>query len=164
MDAAPGLRVAVPVRAQPSPPSAFGRVAAAAAARIRLAGYHPAMSRLLLNLRNVPEDEADDVRAFLDANRIAYYETRPSLWGISAGGIWVAEDADIDRAKRLMADYQAARGARARAEYAAAKAAGTAETFRMVLRDHPLRVVLTVLAILALLALVALPVLLLHSP
>lgn len=121
------------------------------------------MSRLLLNLRNVPEDEADDVRAFLDAHRIAYYETRPSLWGISAGGIWVAEDAGIAEAKRLMADYQAARGARARAEYAAAKAAGTAETFWMVLRADPLRVVLTVLAILALLALVALPVLLLRG-
>ena len=79
------------------------------------------MSRLLLNLRNVADDEADDVRAFLVANRIAYYETRPSLWGISAGGIWVTEDADVAEAKRLMATYQAERGARARAEYAAAK-------------------------------------------
>ena len=74
------------------------------------------MSRLLLNLRNVPDDEADDVRAFLDANRIAYYETRPSLWGISAGGIWVTEDADVAEAKRLMATYQAERGTRAREE------------------------------------------------
>jgi len=40
------------------------------------------MSRLLLNLRNVPYDEADDVRAMLDAKRIAFYETTPSPWGI----------------------------------------------------------------------------------
>jgi hypothetical protein len=74
----------------------------------------------------------------------------------------VAEDADVAQAKRPMADFPAARGARARAEYAAAKAAGTAETFWMVLRAEPLRVLLTVLAILALLALVALPVFLLR--
>ena len=30
------------------------------------------MAKMLLNLRHVPEDEADDVRAFLDANRIAW--------------------------------------------------------------------------------------------
>ena len=29
------------------------------------------MSKLLLNLRNVPDDEADDVRAMLDENGIA---------------------------------------------------------------------------------------------
>src|SRR5687768_3983550 len=102
-----------------------------------LARYHPAMSKLLLNLRNVPDDEADDVRGFLDANRIAFYETRPSFWGISAGGIWVTEDTEIVEAKRLMADYQAQRGARARAEYAAAQRDGTAETFWMVLRAEP---------------------------
>ena len=121
------------------------------------------MSRLLLNLRNVPDDEADDVRAFLDAHRIAFYETKPSFWGISAGGIWVTEDAEIAEAKRLMAVYQAQRGARARAEYAAAQRDGTAETFWMVLRAEPGRVVLTVLAILCLLGLVALPVILLRG-
>ena len=48
------------------------------------------MATLLLNLRHVPEDEADDVRALLDANGIAWYETQPSRWGISGGGIWLA--------------------------------------------------------------------------
>jgi hypothetical protein len=33
------------------------------------------MAKLLLNLRNVPDDEADDVRALLDEHDIAYYET-----------------------------------------------------------------------------------------
>ena len=121
------------------------------------------MSKLLLNLRNVPDDEADDVRAFLDAHRIAFYETKPGFWGISAGGIWVTEDAEVVEAKRLMAAYQAERGERARAEYATAQRDGTAETFWMVLRAEPGRVVLTVLAILCLLGLVALPVILLRG-
>lgn len=121
------------------------------------------MSKLLLNLRNVPDDEADDVRAMLDANRIAFYETRPSRWGISSGGIWVTEDADIVEAKRLMAIYQQERQARVRAEYEAARRAGTAETFWTVLRAEPARVVLTVLGIVFMLALVALPILLLRG-
>lgn len=121
------------------------------------------MSRLLLNLRNVPDDEAGDVRAFLDENRIAYYETKPSLWGISAGGIWVADNAAFPEARRLMAAYQVQRAARARAEYAAARRAGTAETFGSVLRAEPLRVLLTVLGILFLLGLVALPAYLLRG-
>lgn len=125
--------------------------------------YDRGMSKLLLNLRHVPEDEADDVRAMLDAGGIAYYETTPSLWGISAGGIFVTEDAAIDRARRLMAEYQAGRRARARAEHAAAVEDGTADTFWTVLQAEPGRVALTLLAIAFLLGLVALPVLLLRG-
>ena len=125
-------------------------------------GYHGAMSRLLLNLRNVLDDEADEVRAMLEANGIPFYETRPGAWGISAGGIFVAEEAITD-ARRLMADYQAARRARVRAELAAEQRAGTAETFSGLLRAEPARVVLHVLtALLVVLLLVVLPVVLLR--
>lgn len=51
--------------------------------------YDRSTPKLLLNLRNVPEDEADVLRALLDAHGIAYYESRPGMWGISAGGIFV---------------------------------------------------------------------------
>ncbi len=106
-------------------------------------------------------DEADDVRDMLDANGIAFYETRPSRWGISYGGIWVTHDADVANAKVLMAAYQAQRQARVRAENAAAARDGSAETFGAVFRREPARVIFTVLAILALLGLVALVPLLL---
>jgi hypothetical protein len=119
------------------------------------------MSKLLLNLRMVLEDEADDVRALLDAHRIEYYETQPSRWGISYGGIWVTHDQDLVQAKALMADYQAQRRSRAREERATALREGTADTFASVLRRDPVRVGLTLLAILALLGLVALVPLLL---
>lgn len=119
------------------------------------------MAKLLLNLRHVPDDEADDVRALLDAEKIAYYETKPSMWGITVGGIWIKDDADIAKAKHAMAAYQAQRGARARAEYAAAKQNGTAETFAMAFRADPIRVVLTLLAAVFVLGLMALPVVLL---
>jgi hypothetical protein len=119
------------------------------------------MSKLLMKLRHVPDDEADDVLALLDAHRIDYYETRPSRWGISSGGIWVADDAGLPQARRLMDEYQAQRRTRARAEREAAERDGTAETFWTVLRDQPLRVLLTFVAILVLLGLVALPMVLL---
>lgn len=120
------------------------------------------MSKLLLNLRMVLDDEADDVRAMLDANRIEFYETQPGRWGISHGGIWVTHDQDIAQAKRLMAEYQAQRQARVRAENEAARRDGSAQTFADVLRAEPGRVLMILLAIVCLLGLVALPVLLLR--
>jgi hypothetical protein len=122
------------------------------------------MSKLLLNMRQVPEDEADDVRAMLREARLEFYETEPSRWGISYGGIWISDDADIVEARRLMAEYQSARRERARAERAAELRDGTAETFADVVRREPLRVVLSVLGILAMLALLALVPILLHQP
>ena len=118
------------------------------------------MAKLLLNLRNVPDDEADDVRRFLDSGGIAYYETRPNLWGIS-GCIWIRDDGDVAEAKRLMAEYQREREKRARAELAEAERNGTAQTFADVLRTQPLQVAFTVIAVALLLGLTAIPVILL---
>ncbi len=119
------------------------------------------MSKLLLNLRMVLDDETEDVRAMLKLHAIEFYETQPSRWGVSHGGIWVTHDEDIVRAKALMSDYQAQRVKRVREERAAALRDGTAETFASTLRRDPVRVGLTMLAILALLGLVALVPLLL---
>ena len=121
------------------------------------------MAKLLLNLRNVLDDEAEDVRAMLDAARIDYYETPPGMWGISSGGIYVTDDAEMPEAKRLMAEYQVGRRTRVRAENEAAVRDGTAKTFWSVLREEPLRVAVTVLAIILLLSLVALPGILLRG-
>ncbi|HUD42945.1 MAG TPA: DUF6164 family protein [Dokdonella sp.] len=98
------------------------------------------MSTQLLNLRHVTDEEADEVRALLERHAIAYYETRPSRWGISAGAIWIADREAVPEAQLLMAAYQAERTARVRAEHAAARAAGEADTLWRVLRAAPLRV------------------------
>jgi hypothetical protein len=119
------------------------------------------MSKLLLNLRDVPDDEADDVRRFLDSSGIGYYETRPSLWGISGGSIWIRDDGEFAEAKRLMAEYQRDRRERAREERAEAERNGAVETFADVLRTQPLRVALAAIGIALVLALMAVPVLLL---
>ncbi len=115
------------------------------------------MAKLLLDLRHVPDDEADEVRRLLDAGGIAYYETRPSPWGISAGGIWIRDDAAAAEARRLMAEYQRERSVRARAQRAEAERNATAETFADVLRTRPLQVALAAIATVLLLLLLALP-------
>ena len=115
------------------------------------------MSKVLMHLRNVPDDEADGVRAFLDAHRIAWYQTRPGPLGITGGAIWIKHDADFPQARRLMDAYQEELRARVRAGQAEARERGEAETFASILRERPAWVLLRVLAILALLALMALP-------
>lgn len=99
------------------------------------------MARLLLNLRNVPEDEAREVRDLLERNGIGYYETPPSFWGISMGGIWLEDPAQLDEAKTLLADYQAQRARRMRAAYEQARREGRRETVWMRLRHRPLQTV-----------------------
>lgn len=119
------------------------------------------MAKLLLNLRNVPDDEATEVRAWLEEHGFAWYETRPSLWGISHGGLWLREDADLPRAKALMADYQARRRQQARAAREAALRDGSAETFGSLLRRRPGYVLGVLAAIVGILGLtLALPYLL----
>lgn len=121
--------------------------------------YHPFMSKLLLNLRNVPDDEAYEVRALLDAHAIAHYETRPSLFGVSGGGIWIKDDDQAARAHELTAQYQLDRQQRAQAEYAITRKEGTAETLCSTLSSHPLRVLAAFFVLALVLALSAYPLL-----
>lgn len=109
------------------------------------------MARLLLNLRGVPEDEADDVRALLDGRGIAYYETRPGPLHITAGAIWVRHDADYPIARSVMSDYQSRRAEEARREHERRVREGTAETLLSSVRRRPLPTVLYLGVIVALL-------------
>ena len=82
------------------------------------------MALLLFRLRNVPDDEADEVRHLLNENSIEFYETSAGNWGISMPAIWLRNDDDYDLAFSLLHQYQLSRSQRMRAEYEADKAAG----------------------------------------
>lgn len=121
------------------------------------------MAKLLLNLRNVPDDESDEVRAWLKREGIAFYETSPSSWGISHGGIWLEDDSELPRAKALMAEYQAARASQARAAAEQARREGRQETFADQLRQRPAYVIGVLVVIVVIVAVtLALPWWLLH--
>ncbi|KRG69182.1 DUF6164 family protein [Pseudoxanthomonas dokdonensis] len=120
------------------------------------------MARLFFNLRNVPDDEAADVRELLDQHGIGYYETQPSPWGISAGGIWLSDENQRQRARELLDQYQLQRRTRALADRQAAIRDGSAETFARALMSRPLYVLVLLAAIALIVALtLALPFLLL---
>jgi len=97
------------------------------------------MATLLLNLRNVPEDEAREVRELLTEAGVGYYETPPNRWFISMGGIWARAE-EAEHARELVADYQRRRGEAARQAHAELRAAGDGPTFIHRLRERPLEV------------------------
>lgn len=117
------------------------------------------MAILLMNLRNVPEDEADEVRALLGEHGIDFYETRPSRWGLSAGGIWVREREQAARARALLEGYQRQRFERARADYEERRLRGEAETLYTRLQREPLRVLFYIAVIALVLYLAMTPLL-----
>jgi hypothetical protein len=105
------------------------------------------MSKLLFKLRNVPEDEAIEVRELLDANAIDYFETTPGNWGISMPGLWLSNADDFPRARALLDEYQTARAQRERARFDALRATGEAPTLWQLLRAKPLVVSIQLIAI-----------------
>lgn len=96
------------------------------------------MTTLVFRLRQVPDEEADDVRMLLDDAGIDWYETTAGNWGIALPGIWVGDPTEAERARRLIDTYQRELDERARGE-------GRAPTFRERLTEHP-ALVISVLA------------------
>ncbi|MFK7863516.1 MAG: DUF6164 family protein [Pseudohongiellaceae bacterium] len=70
------------------------------------------MSKLVFRMRDVPDDEAQDVRALLDANGIDYFETFGGNWGISMPALWVKNPSEFSKARDIIDEYQSARAQR----------------------------------------------------
>ncbi|MEO6075313.1 MAG: DUF6164 family protein, partial [Dokdonella sp.] len=92
------------------------------------------MSRLLMNLHHVPDDEAAAVREVLDNAKFDWYEIAPNRWGLSPGAIWISENEDYNAAKSLLDEFQAKRQSDARAEYQTARQRGSSATIFAVAR------------------------------
>lgn len=99
------------------------------------------MATLIFRLRGVPDDEAREVRALLDEHEIAYYETTAGNWGLSMPGLWLIDNAEKERVKALIDDYQSQRTLRVRAERAEREARGERQTLWMSFREQPIRFV-----------------------
>ena len=115
------------------------------------------MSKLLINLRRVPDEERDEVCARLEEHGIEYYLTPPSVWGVSAGGLWLRDDGDWERARPLLADYQSRRYDRQRAAFERAHQDGDVTTVGRNLRRHPLRTLAFLVAVAAVLLIALVP-------
>lgn len=65
------------------------------------------MAKLLFNLHQVPEEEANAVRQILDDHQISCYETNAGRWGISVAAIWLVNEDDYPEARALIDGIQA---------------------------------------------------------
>lgn len=121
------------------------------------------MSQRLMGLRNVPDDELEELRALFAEADIEIRETPAGPLGITAGSLWVVRDEQIADAKRRFDAYQSERASRAQAERDAELREGRAIGFMQVLKDEPLRVLAVLAGILFLLGLRVLPFQLLRA-
>jgi hypothetical protein len=87
-------------------------------------GYHGRMSALIFRLRNVPDDEAQDVRDLLEQHSFEWFETTAGNWGIAMPGLWLSHEADVARARALIDQYQQSRSIRLREELEQRQSAG----------------------------------------
>jgi len=105
------------------------------------------MAVQIFNLRNVPDDEADDIRQLLTTHHIEHYETPAGRWGMSSPALWITDDEQREQVVELIAQYQQQRALDARQLYETQKAQGQHLTLLGLVKLHPLRYVAALLAI-----------------
>ncbi|MBT4835871.1 MAG: hypothetical protein HON94_00840 [Methylococcales bacterium] len=99
------------------------------------------MPILLFKLRNVPEDEANDVRQILDDENIDYYESDAGKWGVSVAAIWLKNKEQRRHCKALIDQYQTERYRIKHAEYEQLKRNGKHKKLLDSFVQHPVRFV-----------------------
>lgn len=82
------------------------------------------MSALVFRLRNVPDDEAEDVRRLLEEHGFDWFETNAGNWGIAMPALWLTQASDVPRARAFIDEYQQARAQRLRDEHEQRRASG----------------------------------------
>lgn len=97
------------------------------------------MSRLLINLRDVPLDEQEEIHALLQAEQIDYHETSAGVFGLSVAALWVNDQAQFRHARQLLDAYALERQQRMRAQREAEQAVGGTRTMLGMILERPLR-------------------------
>ncbi len=100
------------------------------------------MATLIFSLRNVPFDEAEDIRQLLHAHHLEFYETSAGNWGISTPAIWLVDEHDLTTAQELIATYQQEKSATQRALYEAEKRAGKQRRIVDIFIEQPLQFII----------------------
>lgn len=102
------------------------------------------MAKIFFRLRNVPDDEADEVRQLLDDHSIPWFETSAGRWGISFPAIWLTDERDQVRARELLDASQQARVQILRAEEAERQQRGEQTTVLSQFLQRPVRTLLAI--------------------
>lgn len=115
------------------------------------------MAKLIFKLRNVPEDEAQDIRQLLFDNEIKFYETHAGNWGIGMAGIWVSDNEQYIQAMVLIEEYQKQRSDKFHKEYADLKDSGLAPTLLSNIFISPFRFLVYIFSIVVILYISIIP-------
>ncbi len=115
------------------------------------------MARLLFKLAQVPDDEAQDIRALLDEHQISYYETDAGFFRVGLDAIWLADGMQEERARELIRGYQAERAVRQQQNYAQLVEAGQVPSVWQHFCAQPIRFVAVALAIIFVASLTLIP-------
>ena len=92
-------------------------------------------------MRNVPGDEAQEVRELLENNGIEYFETFAGNWGISLPALWLRKEEQFEKARQILDEYQNTRSLRVREEYELQRERGEVRTMWHSFIENPLRFV-----------------------
>jgi len=115
------------------------------------------MAELLFKLRNVPSDEADEVRELLHSHGIDFYETNAGSWSISLPAIWLHDEVQLKEARSIIDTYQQQRRKSARQTYEQLRQRGEQRTIQGKVREAPLLSVIYLAAVLLILYLSIMP-------
>jgi len=115
------------------------------------------MAELLFKLRNVPADEADEVRELLHNHGVDFYETDAGSWGISLPAIWLNSGERLEEARSLIEAYQQQRRKNARQTYEQLQQRGEQRTVLDKVREAPLLAAIYLAAVLLILYLSIMP-------
>jgi len=103
---------------------------------------------MLFKLRGVEDDEADEIRALLNAKSIDFYETSNGRWGLGFAAIWLHDDGQLEEGKMLIHTYQVQRYKQAQESYAKLCEQGEQSTVWKKVKQNPVQVFLVLLAVL----------------
>lgn len=115
------------------------------------------MARLLFKLAQVPDDEAQEIRALLNEHKIIYYETDAGFFRVGLDAIWLADGAQEEQARELIREYQAQRALRQQQNYAQLVEAGQAPGMWQYFCTQPLRFMALLITIVFVAGLTLLP-------
>ncbi len=115
------------------------------------------MPTLLLKLRNVPEDEYEEVCALLIEHDIHFYETKVGFWGIGMAGLWLRDDQQLEQAQQLLSEYMVKRQVKAKEAYEESIREGTNRTLLSTFKQQPVTLLFYLLALVVVLGLTVWP-------
>jgi hypothetical protein len=90
-------------------------------------------------MRDVPEDEAREVKELLEKHEIEFFETYSGNWGISMPALWLKNIKQFELAREILDEYQRERTERIRNEHQLNKERNEVKTMWHSFKERPLQ-------------------------